>query len=66
MTRQAPSIKKIRARRRRQRRCAECGVPCKKYRCAKCRPPKSAAQISAARRAAARKRWRNKPLQVAG
>lgn len=39
-TRQAASIKTIRAARRARGECADCGSPSEKYRCDHCRPPK--------------------------
>lgn len=54
-TRQAKSIAKIRAERRKKKLCVECGNPSKTYRCHECRPP-IFDTVSDARRAAVRVR----------
>lgn len=58
-TRQAASIARIRAARRAQKLCVQCGDPSRSYRCHNCRPKKTPAEISAARRAAVNSRWKN-------
>lgn len=56
-TRQASSIARIRAARRAEGLCVQCGQPSAAFRCNKCRPKKSAKAVSAARTAAINSRW---------